>query len=105
MDRGVVVETVRGDGCFHSVVEVGHDLGNAFVVVSWEHDVGDDVNVAFADPGEGSFDTAIEVVDVETVDANSTLLFPQVCVTIAIKLGTGVVVSLAWVNCEKRIVK
>lgn len=62
---------------FDSVVEIADDFCDAVVVVCGEHDVCYDVDVSFVDPGEWTFDAAVQMVDFEAVDADSGLFVPM----------------------------
>ena len=93
---------------FYAVVEVGHHFDDAFVVVARDGDVGDDVDVAFLDPAEGSVDASVEMVYPETVEADSALFLPLARVAdrgTSVHCNAGVAMCLNGVDCEEGVVK
>lgn len=70
--------TLLHDLRFDAVVEVADGFDDALACLGREHDVSDDVDVSFVDPGEGAFDAAVEVIDLQSVDSDAALLVPVV---------------------------
>lgn len=105
---GKVMLALLRDGGFDAVVHVRHDLGNAVIVFIGKHDICYNVDVSFVDPREWALVTAVEVVNIEPVDAYPAVLLPGTTVhriTTAAELGARVVVGLSGVNGEERIIK
>ncbi|KAG7148127.1 hypothetical protein HYQ46_003011 [Verticillium longisporum] len=61
-----------------------HNFGNTLVGVDWEHDVGDNVDIALVDPAKGSVDATVQVVELHAIDTETAKLFPYILVAQAL---------------------